>query len=91
MKIWIFKVAYQDLYPDEPGRTYIFDNTHSVRVKKGDTFLYLDKTQGYSFTATGSVRKLTERKPTPKEASRTQKVRIVYTAHLSDVFWFSLL
>jgi len=32
---------------------------------------------------------VTERKPTKKEAQRTDKVRIVYTAHLIDVIWFS--
>ena len=89
MAIWIFKVSDQDLYPDDLGHKYAYDNTHSVRVKNGDTFLYLDKTQGYAFTATGTVRRLNERKPTQKESSRTSKVRVVYTAHLSDVFWFS--
>lgn len=89
MAYWIFKVAEQDLYPDEPGLKYVYDNTHSVRIQKGDTFLYLDKTKGYSFTATGIVRRLSERKPTPQETSRTRNVRVVYTAHLADVVWFS--
>ncbi|MRH77614.1 hypothetical protein GH984_02720 [Spiribacter sp. C176] len=89
MAYWIFKVAEQDLYPDEPGLKYVYDNTHSVRVQKGDTFLYLDKTQGYSFTATGTVKQLSERKPTEQEALRTRKVRVVYTAHLTDVVRFT--
>ncbi|KKL86640.1 hypothetical protein LCGC14_1942720 [marine sediment metagenome] len=89
MAFWIFKVAEQDLYPDEAGLKYVYDNTHSVRVQCGDTFLYLDKTQGYSFTATGTVCRVGERKPTASEAARTRNVRIVYTAHLSDVVWFS--
>jgi hypothetical protein len=89
MAFWIFKIAEQELYPDVPGKKYVYDNTHSVRVMAGDVFLYLDKTQKYSFTATGVVRRLTERIPTPKEAQRTNKVRIVFTAHLSDVIWFT--
>ena len=89
MAFWIFKVAEQDLYPDEPGTKYVYDNTHSVKVKKDDIFLYLDKTKRYSFTATGTVRRVTERKPTASEAGRTHKVRIVYTAHLGEVVWFS--
>ena len=89
MAFWIFKIAEQDLYPDQPGKKYVYDNTHSIRVQKGDIFLYLDKTKGYSFTATGTVNSLSERKPTLKEANRTRNVRVVYTAHLNDVVWFS--
>ncbi len=89
MAYWLFKISEQDLYPDKPGISYVFDNTHSVRVKKGDTFLYLDKARGYSFTATGTVGRIAERKPTLKESERTRKIRVVYTAHLADVIWFS--
>ncbi len=88
MAYWIFKVAKQELYPDVLGRTYIYDNTHSMRVRKGDIFLYLDKQKGYSFTATGMVREVKERTPTNKEFMRTPKVRSVFTAHLQDVIWF---
>jgi hypothetical protein len=62
MTHWIFKVADQGLYPDEPGEKYVYDNTHSVRVARGDVFLYLDTSKQYSFTATGIVHKLTARK-----------------------------
>ncbi|MGR5294720.1 HNH endonuclease [Vibrio mediterranei] len=89
MNYWIFKLSEQELYPDEPGNKYVYDNTHSVKVKAGDLFVHLDKTQGYSFTATGKVKRVTERKPTKKEKSRTKNVRTVYTAHLTDVFYFT--
>lgn len=89
MAYWIFKVAEQELYPDVPGEQYVYDNTHSVRVVKDDAFLYLDKMTHYSFTATGLVRKVTKRVPSRKEAARTGKVRTVFTAHLTDVIWFT--
>ncbi len=88
MAYWIFKIAEQELYPDVPGENYVYDNTHSVRVTDGDVFLYLDKSRGYAFSATGIVRRLSQRKPTAQEAQRTQKVRTVFTAHLSDMIWF---
>lgn len=89
MAFWIFKVAEQDYYPDTLGKRYVYDNTHSVRVKPGDTFIYLDKTRKYSFTGTGIIKRLLMRDPSWKEAARTEKVRVVYTAHLSDVVWFT--
>jgi hypothetical protein len=89
MAFWIFKTAEQELYPDEPGAKYVYDNTHSVNVKPGDVFLYLDKTKGYAFTATGIVKRVIERKPTATEAARTRRVRVVYTAQLADVAWFN--
>lgn len=88
MAHWIFKTTDQKLYPDVHGEKYVYDNTHSVRIQKGDYFLYLDKTEKYSFTAAGVVKKVTERKPTAAESNRTVKVRSVFTAHLSDVIWF---
>lgn len=89
MTYWIFKTTEQKLYPDVLGEKYVYDNTHSVRVQKGDYFLYLDKTKNYSFTASGIVKKITERNPTNSEANRSPKVRTVFTAHLSDVNWFT--
>ena len=71
-----------------PGEKYVYDNTHSVRVTAGDVFLYLDKSKRYAFSATGIVRRLSERSPTHSEAQRTRMVRRVFTAHLSDVIWF---
>jgi len=76
MSFWIFKVAEQELYPDEMGVKYVFDNTHSVRVRAGDEFLYLDKKAGYSFTGSGVVARLVTRRPTENEKQRTRKVRL---------------
>ena len=45
MAFWIFKISDQELYPDVLGEKYVYDNTHSIRVKSGDVFLYLDKTK----------------------------------------------
>jgi hypothetical protein len=89
MAYWIFKIAEQDIYPDVHGERYVYDNTRSVRVQQGDVFLYLDKTKGYAFTATGIVSRLTERNPTALEKARTAKARTVYTAHLGDIIWFA--
>lgn len=89
MAYWIFKVAQQVLYPDRPGEEYVFDNTHSVRVLAGDEFLYLDKKEGYSFTASGVVARVSTRQPTEIEKQRTAKVRTVYTAHLAELMWFA--
>lgn len=89
MAFWIFKLAEQDLYPDELGARYVYDNTHSVKVKQGDVFLYLDKSKGYAFTATGVVKRVNERKPTATEAARTPRIKVVYTAQLGDIVWFS--
>jgi len=88
MSFWIFKVAEQELYPDKPGEEYVFDNTHSVRVRADDEFLYLDKNRGYAFTACGVVSRVSKREPTDREKQRAPKVRVVYTAHLTELLWF---
>ena len=88
MNYWIFKTTEQNLYPDVYGEKYVYDNTHSIRVSKGDIFIYLDKRKKYSFTATGVVQKLNKRPPTAKEASRTANVREVFEAILTDVLTF---
>jgi hypothetical protein len=88
MAFWIFKTTKQELYPDKLGERYVYDNTHSVRVSKGDYFIYLDKEQGYAFTGIGVVKRIGERKPTKAEASRRDKIRVVFTAHLTEVEWF---
>jgi hypothetical protein len=88
MAFWIFKTAQQELYDDVPGVKYVFDNTHSTRVRKGDQFLYLDKSRYYSFTAAGVVRQVTTRKPTRGESARGITIRMIYTAHLDQVVWF---
>lgn len=88
MAYWLFKLVEQERYPDAPGEKYVYDNTHSVRVTAGDTFVCLDKRKGYAFSAIGTVQKLTKRKPDSRESQRTSKVRTVFTAHLGDVIWF---
>ena len=88
MAFWIFKISQQESYLDIHGEKYVYDNTHSIRVAKEDYFIYLDKTAGYAFTATGVIKKITQRKPSVREAKRNSKVRTVYTAHLDDVVWF---
>lgn len=88
MSFWIFKLAEQELYPDKPGEEYVFDNTHSVQVAAGDEFLYLDKRKGYSFTASGVVASVVRRAPSNLEKQRSEKVRVVFTATLTEVMWF---
>ena len=59
MSYWIFKQSEQEQYPDEPGQRYVYDNRHSVKVKAGDSFVYLDKRfGGYGFTGHGTVTKV---------------------------------
>jgi hypothetical protein len=88
MPYWIFKLSKQELYPDVPGSQYVYDNTHSLRVRAGDIFLYLDKRKNYSFTATGCISNITTRAPTAAESSRAPHVRTVFSAHLSDLVHF---
>ena len=62
MSFWILKIATQELYPDDPGEKYVYDNTHSTRVVSGDSFVYLDKRQArYGFTGHGPVRAIGHR------------------------------
>ena len=89
MSHWLFKVSDQAKYPDEPGVRYVYDNTHSIRLEAGDTFLYLDKTKRYSFTGTGIVKRIRSRPPTASEAARAPSVRVVNAAQLADVLWFT--
>jgi hypothetical protein len=58
-------------------------------VKDGDEFLYLDKKQGYSFTASGVVDRVSTRQPTERESRSAAKVRDVYTAYLTELLWFA--
>jgi hypothetical protein len=90
MAYWIFKTAKQDLYSDLAGEKYVYDNRHSVRVENGDVFLYLDKRSDYAFSGTGIVKRLSQREPSSQESQKTQKVRTIFTAHLSDVIWFKV-
>lgn len=90
MANWIFKISNQAFYPDVLGKEYVYDNTHSVKVKKGDSFLYLDKRNNdYAFSAMGTVSKVSHRNPTLEEAKRTSKVKTVFTAYLENVIWLN--
>lgn len=89
MAFWIFKLSDQDIYPDELGVKYVYDNRHSTHVAPSDSFLYLDKRGGrYSFNGHGSVGRVSSRKPTPLE-SLTPRVRRIYSARLVEYVGYS--
>ncbi len=89
MTYWIFKVSHKSIYPDVPGSEYVYDNTHSIRVKRGDEFLYLVKTsRTYTFQGAGVVARVTSRKSRANE-QHSPRVERVFTAHLLDVVWFT--
>ena len=80
---WIFKIATQELYADEIGVTYVYDNRHSTHIARGDLFIYLDKRSGgYAFTGHGVVVDVLPRMPTAAEA-QTPKVSRIYAAQLA--------
>jgi hypothetical protein len=76
------------LYPDIVGALHVFDNTHSNHVRGGDSFIYLDKTTDYAFSAIGDIKRVRKRKPTHEESDRIRGVTTVYEAELADVTWF---
>lgn len=86
---WIFKIVENPRYPDQHGRTYVYDNSHSVRVKPGDRFLYLKKSSrnNLEFTAAGAIERVDTRDARDGEA--TGKTRRVFTAWLTNVEEFS--
>ena len=89
MTFWIFKQSEQEQYPDEPGRRYVYDNRHSVRVAAGDSFVYLDKRfGGYGFTGHGTVTKVLMRAAEGADLSQS-KVNQIYTAELGDFVQYS--
>ena len=89
MAYWIFKLSDQEVYPDELGVKYVYDNRHSIHVAAGDSFLYLDKRGGrYSFNGHGDIVRVSSRKPTPQE-SVTPKVRRIYSAQLGEYVGYS--
>lgn len=89
VQYWILKVADQQIYADSPGQTYMFDNTHSVRVKAGDRFVYLStKGNRYEFLGHGTVGDIELRAPVGTER-RNERVKTVYIAHLTDMVWFA--
>jgi hypothetical protein len=89
MNYWIFKVSSQSIFPDAPGRTYAYDNTHSRRLAARDEFLYLEKLgTRYGLTGAGCVSRVTQRRAIGKER-RSDRIDRIFTAHLTDVMWFS--
>ena len=89
MNYWIFKVSEQGKYADEPGRKYVYDNTHSVRVEKSDEFLYLGKSgASYGLTGAGRVSRVVHRKAKSAER-RSSRVSRIFAAHLADIVWFA--
>lgn len=86
---WIFKVSPSSTYPDVPSQAYVFDNTHSIRVRPGDEFLYLQKgPRTYAFAGAGRVKRISSRKPRVNER-RNSRVKSVFTAHLDSVINFN--
>ena len=84
MTYWIFKLSNQESYPDDFGRTYVYDNRHSVRVAANDPFVYLDKRGGgYAFTGHGVITNVLSRLPGILE-SRHPRLKRIYTAILGD-------
>ena len=90
MAYWIFKLSDQEIYPDELGVKYVYDNRHSIHVAPGDSYLlYLDKRGGrYSFNGHGGIGRVWSRKPTPAE-SVTPRLRKIYSAQLVDYCGYS--
>jgi len=89
MNYWIFKVSDRGKYPDTSGEKYVYDNTHSVKVKAGDEFIYLEKKRTqYRLTGAGLISRVTRRKAKSIERHST-RVEFVFTAHLKDVVWFA--
>ena len=89
MAFWIFKLSDQEIYPDELGVKYVYDNRHSTHVAAGDSFLYLDKRGGrYSFNGHGDIVRVSSRKPAPRE-SVTPKVIRIYSAQLAEYIGYS--
>ena len=89
MSFWIFKQSEQELYADETGRTYVYDNRHSVRVSPNDSFIYLDKRGGkYAFNGHGLVLQVSTR-PADVPDNRQSRIRRIYTARLGHYVEYS--
>src|SRR5881396_838380 len=88
MAYWLFKLSDHPIYPEAIGKTYVYDNRHSKRVRGGDEFIYLDKREGgYSFLGAGAIHRVKERRTEAIEDSDTKANRI-YTAELMDYVAF---
>ena len=56
MNYWIFKISDQDQFPDRDFEMYVFDRRHSISVRSGDAFVYLDKRKNrFGFIGHGQV------------------------------------
>jgi HNH endonuclease len=90
MNYWSFKIADQQLYSDELGKTYVYDNTHSVKVAPGDRFVYLEK-RGHGklcFLGAGEIADVKQR-PAAAVEQHSDRVTRVFTAVLSNVEMFA--
>ena len=88
LNYWILKVGKQNIYKDTLGKEYIFDNTHSIKLKSGDYFIYLSTLKSrYEFIGYGKIESLETRRPKGNEV-RNAKVKAIYIASLSDLCWF---
>ena len=88
MDYWIFKQSDQSRYPDIPGSTYVYNNTHSRHVCVGDAFVYLDK-RGvrYAFNGHGMIQNIT--RTVLKESDRQTQVDTTFSASLCDYIEYS--
>ena len=84
MTCWQLKQSDQTRYPDSPGKTHVYNNTHSRRVVAGDRFVYLDKRAArYAFNGHGVIKEIQSR--TPEDSERTNSnIKKVYIAILDD-------
>ncbi len=59
MNHWIFKISDQDQFPDQDFEMYVFNRKHSISVRDGDAFVYLDKRKNrFGFIGHGQVREI---------------------------------
>src|SRR4051812_24147968 len=82
MAYWVFKITDQNQYPDRVGKEYIFNNTHSVRVEAGDSFIYLEK-RGHGrlrFVGSGEVAEMADRQATREEQSSDKVTRMFHAS-----------
>jgi len=87
---WVFKVTAKPTYADIEGQLYVYDNRHSIRVRKNDRFVYLAKLkrQRLEFTGAGEIERVEERPASEAEQCRGKNLHTIYTAHLTKVNMF---
>ena len=85
----MFKLNDQTLYKDEANK-YEYFNIHSVKVCKGDYFVYLDKRKKYAFTAVGKISSVPPPgDPNAEHLARSPTAKKVYNAWLDEVIEFA--